>query len=129
MKKVLVIDDSETVRQQVALALRGTVFTVVQAPDGIDGLARAFAERDISLVLLDLNMPRMNGLDVLDRLRADPRTRDLPVLILTTEVERHMIERAKKAGAKAWLIKPVKPQMLVEVVTKLCLPDRPRLNA
>jgi two-component system chemotaxis response regulator CheY len=63
-------------------------------------------------------MPRLSGLAMLEQLNADPRTRHIPVLILTTEVERALLERAKKAGAKAWLIKPIKPELLLAAVTK-----------
>lgn len=120
MKKVLVIDDSETIRQQVASALERTEFAVVEAADGVEGLALATEEDDLVLVLLDVNMPRLNGIDMLERLNLDAKTRHIPVMMLTTEVERSLMERAKKAGAKAWLIKPIKPELLRAAVTKLC---------
>ena len=119
MKKVLIVDDSETVRQQLASSLRLAGFGVVEACDGIEGLTRAFSEEELSLVLLDVNMPRLNGLDMLDRLKADPKGADLPVLMLTTEAQQSMIERAKKAGAKGWMIKPIKPELLVSAVNRL----------
>ena len=118
MKKVLIVDDSETIREQVARALEGAGFAVVEASDGLDGLERA-ATNDIAMVILDVNMPRLGGLDMLDRLKADPKTADLPVLILTTEAQQTMIERAKKAGARGWIIKPVKMDLLVSAVAKL----------
>ena len=64
-------------------------------------------------------MPRLNGLDLLDRLKADPSTAAVPVLVMTTEVDPALIERAKRSGAKGWLIKPVKPPHLVSAVSKL----------
>jgi len=117
-KTVLVVDDSETIRQQVALALERAGFSVVEAADGVDGLARA-AEHELCMVILDVNMPRLNGLDMLERLRASPKHQTVPVLMLTTEVQQSMIERAKKAGARGWMIKPVKMDQLVSAVTKL----------
>jgi two-component system chemotaxis response regulator CheY len=119
VKKVLVVDDSETIRQQVVNALGSTRFTVLEGLDGVDGLTRAQEHPDISLALVDVNMPRMNGLELLDRLKADPATQAIPVLMLTTEVEQALILRAKKAGAAGWLIKPIKPELLAATVIKL----------
>jgi two-component system chemotaxis response regulator CheY len=118
VKKVLIVDDSETIRQEVARALTNAGFAVVEACDGIDALER-IGEAKFSLVILDVNMPRLGGLDLLDRLHADPKTATLPVIMLTTEAQRSMIERAKSAGARGWLIKPVKMEHLVIAVTKL----------
>lgn len=117
-KVVLVVDDSETIRQQVASALERAGFSVVEAADGVDGLERA-NQNELCMVILDVNMPRLNGLDMLERLRENPKHQALPVLMLTTEVQQSMIERAKKAGARGWMIKPVKMDQLVSAVTKL----------
>lgn len=117
-KVVLVVDDSETIRQQVASALERAGFRVVEAADGVDGLERA-NQNELCMVILDVNMPRLNGLDMLERLRENPKHQSLPVLMLTTEVQQSMIERAKKAGARGWMIKPVKMDQLVSAVTKL----------
>ncbi|MGC4093429.1 MAG: response regulator [Polyangiaceae bacterium] len=117
-RKVLIVDDSETIRQQVASALEQAGFGVVEACDGIDGLECASAN-ELCMVILDVNMPRLSGLEMLERLKSDPRHAKLPVLMLTTEVQQSMIERAKKAGARGWMIKPVKMDQLVSTVTKL----------
>lgn len=117
-RKVLIVDDSETIRQQVASALERAGFGVVEATDGIDGLERA-SQNELCMVILDVNMPRLNGLEMLERLKSDPRHAKLPVLMLTTEVQQSMIERAKKAGARGWMIKPVKMDQLVSTVNKL----------
>ena len=116
--RVLVVDDSETIRQQVGRALEQAGFSVVEAGDGIEGLDRV-AQHQFAMVILDVNMPRLNGLDLLDRLKGDPKTANVPVLMLTTEAHQAMIERAKKAGAKGWIIKPVKMELLVSAVNKL----------
>jgi two-component system chemotaxis response regulator CheY len=120
MKKVLVVDDSETIRQQVASALEPAGFSVIEASDGVLGLERAQSS-GVSMVILDVNMPRLGGLEVLERLKADPKTARVPVLMLTTEAQQTMIERAKKAGATGWLVKPVKMDQLVSVVRKLAV--------
>jgi two-component system chemotaxis response regulator CheY len=120
-KTVLVIDDSETIRAHVAQVLRGAGYEVLEASDGLMG-AFTIRERaaDLCLVICDINMPRLDGLEMLEILRGQyPK---LPILMLTTESRVDKVERAKKAGAKAWIIKPFKPDLLVEAVTKLTAP-------
>lgn len=119
MKKVLVVDDSETIRLEVSRTLGQAGFTVLEARDGAEGLAVATKNPDVALLVLDVNMPVMNGLEMLERLRQSPVTADIPVLLMTTEAEDRLIERAKKAGAKGWFIKPVKPEMLLMATNKL----------
>lgn len=118
-KTVLLVDDSETIRNQVASALERAGFAVLEARDGIDGLECIEQNKELSLVILDVNMPRLNGLDMLERLKAGNNNSTLPVLLLTTEVQQSMIERAKKAGARGWMVKPVKMDQLISAVTKL----------
>jgi len=124
-KTVLVIDDSETIRAHVGQVLRGAGYDVLEASDGLMG-AFTIRERaaDLCLVICDINMPRLDGLEMLEVLRGQyPK---LPILMLTTESRVDKVERAKKAGAKAWIIKPFKPELLVEAVTKLtALPESP----
>lgn len=119
MKKILVVDDSETIRLEVIRTLGSAGFRVLEAREGAEGLAVATQNPDLALVVLDVNMPVMNGLDMLERLRQSPTTADIPVLLMTTEAEDRLIERAKKAGAKGWFIKPVKPEMLLMATSKL----------
>jgi two-component system, chemotaxis family, chemotaxis protein CheY len=119
MKKILVVDDSETIRTEVGKALGPADFSVLEARDGVEGLGVAAQNPDLALIVLDVNMPVMNGLDMLDRLKQEPKTEPIPVVLLTTEAQESLIERAKKAGAKGWLIKPVKPEILLAAVKKL----------
>jgi len=118
MKKVLIVDDSEVIRQQLSRALNEAGLQTVEASDGVEGLERVAEHTDLALLVLDINMPRMNGLEMLDALKKDPKSAALPVLILTTEAQNSMVARARQAGAKAWLIKPVKMDMFVGVVQR-----------
>jgi two-component system, chemotaxis family, chemotaxis protein CheY len=119
LKKILVVDDSETIRAEVARALGPAGFSVLEARDGVEGLAVAGKNADLALIVLDVNMPVMNGLDMLDKLRDDAKVAAIPVLLLTSEAEAALITRAKNAGAKGWLIKPVKPETLLLAVQKM----------
>jgi len=117
VKKVLVIDDSETIRQQVKQALAATGYEIVEAVDGVDGLEKLRAIADLDMALCDVNMPRMNGLDMIVEVqRTGPK---IPILMLTTEGQPSLIKRAREAGAKGWIVKPFKPELLVAAVMKL----------
>lgn len=119
MKKVLVVDDSSTVRQQVGMTLRGAGFEVVEAVDGVDGASKIASTDGLGLVICDVNMPRMNGIEMVEKVKSDPRYAGLNVVMLTTEGHPSLIARAKKAGAKGWIVKPFKPAMLLAAAKKL----------
>jgi len=126
VKKILVIDDSETIRQQVKQALAAAGYDIVEAVDGVDGLEKLRAIGDLDMALCDVNMPRMNGLDMIAELqRSGPK---IPVLMLTTEGQPSLIKRAREAGAKGWIVKPFKPELLVSAVAKL-IASRPATAA
>jgi len=117
-KKIIVIDDSDTVRQQVSIVLVEAGYEVIEAEDGMAG-ATAIRENPTALLAIcDVNMPRMNGLDMLDVLRAQ-NGGNVPILMLTTEGRPDLIERARSRGAKGWMVKPFKPTMLLATVKKL----------
>ena len=119
MKKVLVVDDSATVRQQVGIALKEAGFDVVEASDGAEGAAKIASDQTIGMVILDVNMPRMGGLEMLESIKRDGKNAGMPVVMLTSEGQQEMIERAKRAGARGWIVKPFKAELLVAAVKKL----------
>jgi two-component system, chemotaxis family, chemotaxis protein CheY len=114
-KKILIVDDSATIRQQVSFTLTKEGFDVVEAEDGVQGVAKAGSE--IAMIISDVNMPNMNGIEMLAALKAKGVV--LPIIMLTTEGSADLIEKAKALGAKGWLVKPFKPEQLVAVVKKL----------
>jgi two-component system chemotaxis response regulator CheY len=118
-RKVLVVDDSLTVRDTVAAALAGSGFEVIGAKDGVDGLEKLSKHDDVVLVFCDVNMPRMNGLDMIAEVKRTPKYESLPIVVLTTEGRPEMVRRAQQVGAKAWIVKPFKPDHLVAVLQKL----------
>jgi two-component system chemotaxis response regulator CheY len=116
LKTILVVDDSETIRQSVAGGLERAGYVVTTARDGVEGLQHIQSDAP-SLVILDMNMPRMNGIELLESL--DVRGSGLPVVLLTTEVQPALMARAKKAGARGWMVKPVDMDQLVATVRKV----------
>jgi two-component system chemotaxis response regulator CheY len=118
MKTVLIVDDSPSVREQVADVLGGAGYRVVEAEDGLDALTKLANTPEVELVISDINMPQLNGLEMLERIRSEGRHTDVPVIMLTTEGQPALITRAKKSGAKAWIVKPFKPALLVAAVRK-----------
>jgi two-component system chemotaxis response regulator CheY len=119
MKRVLVVDDSATVRQQVSLALTEAGYDVVEAIDGADGLDRIKGDKTIAMVISDVNMPKLNGIEMLEALKRDAVRPGLPVVMLTTEGQTALLDRAKAAGAKGWMVKPFNPAALIGAVKKL----------
>lgn len=117
LMKVMVIDDSQMVRTMVGRALSGSGYTVIEATDGTDALHKLAAHADTRLVVCDVNMPRMSGIEFLEALNSRGVT--VPVVMLTTEGQPELIQRAKTLGAKGWIVKPFKPEMLLAVARKL----------
>lgn len=117
--KILVVDDSQTVRQQVQFALSQAGFEVVQAEDGVDGWEKLTSNEGVGLIICDVNMPRMNGLELVEKIAECGAYTNVPIIMLTTEGAPQLIQRAKKAGAKGWVVKPFKAELLVKATTKL----------
>jgi|SRR3954447_2286496 two-component system chemotaxis response regulator CheY len=117
VKRVLVIDDSTAVRQLVQSILGGAGYDIVEAVDGLDGLEKLRSVPGLDLALCDVNMPRMTGLEMV--LEAQRAGVTVPILMLTTEGQPSMIRDARKAGAKGWIVKPVKPELLLIAVEKI----------
>lgn len=115
---ILAVDDSASIRRMVCFTLRQAGYEVIEAIDGQDALAKA-ARHDVSLVLADINMPRMDGLTLVRSLRALPRYRSAPILVLTTESSEAIKAEGRAAGATGWMVKPFDPGRLVEVVRKV----------
>jgi two-component system chemotaxis response regulator CheY len=118
-KKVVVVDDSRTVRQQLATVLTQAGYEVIEAADGVEGAETIDATNDVAMVICDVNMPRMNGIDMLSLLKKNPKHANLVVLMLTTEGQPGPIAKAKQAGAKGWIVKPFETNMLLAAVRKL----------
>jgi two-component system chemotaxis response regulator CheY len=119
MAKVLVVDDSTTVREQVAQTLAQAGYEVLEAFDGVDAGEKLARHGDVALVLCDLHMPRQTGLELLEELRLEARRPPLTVVMLTSEGQPELVAKAKSLGAKGWMLKPVAGGVLVATVEKL----------
>ncbi|KQW82653.1 response regulator [Brevundimonas sp. Root1279] len=117
-KTVLTIDDSRTMRDMLMIALVDAGYRVIQAVDGVDGLETLSAE-GADVVITDINMPRLDGFGVIEGVRADPKHRSTPVLVLTTESDTAKKQRARDAGATGWIVKPFDPAKLVDAVRRV----------
>jgi two-component system, chemotaxis family, chemotaxis protein CheY len=118
MKKVLVVDDSALIRRQVGNALRTAGYEVVEAVDGQDAREKLATAHDTSMIVCDVTMPRMNGIEFLTAVQQDGTYKG-PIVMLTTEGRPELIARAKTLGVKGWLVKPLKPEFLLATVAKL----------
>lgn len=118
MHSILAVDDSPSMRKMVSFTLTGAGYKVVEAVDGMDALEKAEAQH-VDLVLVDQNMPRLDGIGLTKRLREHPRFKNTPILILTTESSDQMKQAGKAAGATGWLVKPFDPKRLIEVIQKV----------
>ncbi len=117
--KVLIVDDSKTIRQQVNFTLVKGGYEVVEAEDGQKGYEKLKETPDVAMVISDVNMPNVNGLEMLKMIKDDSTTAHVPVIMLTTEGSAELIQQAKEYGAKGWLVKPFQPAQLIAAVSKL----------
>lgn len=119
MKKVLIVDDSSTLRASVEFTLTDNGFEVLQAEDGQHGLEvlKEHPVNDIGMIITDINMPNMDGITFIREIKKTS-FRFTPILVMTTEAEESKKMEGKSAGASGWLIKPFRPEQLVAVVSR-----------
>lgn len=120
-KTILVVDDSASLRQVVGIALRGAGYDVIEACDGKDALAKLTGQK-VHLMISDVNMPNMDGITFVKNVKQNPLYKFTPVVMLTTESGESKKAEGQAAGAKAWVVKPFKPEQMIGVVQKLVLP-------
>ena len=117
-RRILIVDDSESVRMIARLALREQGYDVVEATNGVEALKQLDAER-VHLVISDVNMPEMDGITLLKQIKANARHKFTPIIMLTTEAGQDKKDEGRAAGAKAWITKPFQPKVLIDAVAKL----------
>lgn len=117
-KCIITVDDSSTVRQMVSFTLKNEGFDVIQAEDGVDAL-KQIGKKAVDMVITDLNMPNMDGIELIKALRTDQRLKFVPIVMLTSESQEMKKREGKEAGATGWIVKPFNPEQLVSVVKKV----------
>ncbi len=117
-KRVLIVDDSASIRQVQKVVLSGAGYEVIEAVDGKDALAK-LAGQPVHLILTDLNMPNLDGVSLIRAVRRDVAHRLTPVIMVTTESQDSKKAEGKAAGATGWIVKPFTPEQLVAVAKKV----------
>ncbi|HJV86092.1 MAG TPA: response regulator [Noviherbaspirillum sp.] len=120
-KTIMIVDDSVSLRQVVGIALKGAGYEVLEGSDGVDALSKLKGQK-VHLIISDVNMPKMDGITFLTAVKQMPAYKFTPVIMLTTESEESKKRQGQAAGAKAWVVKPFKPDLLLNAVQKLVLP-------
>ncbi len=117
-KKILIVDDSVSIRKSVSFVLSNEGFEVIEAEDGLDGLKKSEVNQ-CSLVITDINMPNMNGIELIKSLRQTVAYKFTPIIALTTESQDDKMQEGKAAGATGWIVKPFTSEKLVAIVKKI----------
>lgn len=117
--KILAVDDSKTMRDMLSFTLKGSGYDVIEAEDGVNALSK-LGDTKVDLVITDVNMPNMGGLELIVKLRAHPVHKATPILVLTTESDDKIKAEGRAAGATGWIVKPFSPEKLLQVVQKVC---------
>lgn len=120
-KTVMIIDDSESLRQVVNIALSGAGYNVIEACDGVEALGKLNGKK-IHLIICDVNMPKMDGITFVKELKQRPAHKFTPVIMLTTDAHEAKKREGQAAGAKAWVVKPFRPAQMLTAVSKLIMP-------
>lgn len=120
-KTIMIVDDSASLRQVVSIALKGAGYDVIEGSDGRDALSKLTGQK-VNLIVSDVNMPNMDGITLVQEVKKLPAYRFTPVIMLTTEAGDDKKMAGKAAGAKAWIVKPFRPDELLMAVQKLVLP-------
>jgi two-component system chemotaxis response regulator CheY len=120
-KTVMIVDDSASLRQVVSIALTGAGYEVIEGCDGKDALSKLTGQK-IHLIISDVNMPNMDGITFVKAVKTLPQYKFTPIIMLTTENQEARKQEGQAAGAKAWVVKPFKPEQMLMAVSKLILP-------
>jgi two-component system chemotaxis response regulator CheY len=120
-KTIMIVDDSPSLRAVVGIALKSAGYDVIEGCDGKDALNKLTGQK-IHLIISDVNMPNMDGISFVKAVKQMPNYRFTPIIMLTTESQEEKKREGQAAGAKAWVVKPFKPEVLLGAVQKLILP-------
>ena len=118
-KMVLVVDDSSAIRQSITYVLQQGGYGIAEAKDGMDGLAVLKTLDTVDLIITDVNMPNLDGISFIRKIREDAKYKFVPIIVLTTESQGSKMNEGKEAGATGWIVKPFSSEKLLGVVKKV----------
>ncbi|MCX7655847.1 MAG: response regulator [Treponemataceae bacterium] len=118
-KKILIVDDSTAIRQSIVYILQQDGYEIAEAVDGLEGLSVLEKMDRVDLVITDINMPNMDGITLIKKIRQHERFKFLPIIVLTTESQGSKMNEGKEAGATGWIVKPFNAEKLLAVVKKI----------
>ncbi len=117
-KTIMVVDDSPSVRQMMSFTLENAGYAVVEAEDGEDALKKLVGST-VNMIVTDLNMPNINGFELIRSIRSKSDHKYIPIVVLTTEYHESKKKKSKEAGATGWITKPFKPDQLLDVIKRV----------
>jgi len=120
-KTILIVDDSSSLRNVVKIALVDAGYDVIEGGDGTEGI-KALDGRKVHLIISDVNMPNMDGISMVKEIKKMANYQFTPIIMLTTEAGDDIKSQGKAAGVKAWVVKPFKPDQMLNAVSKLIMP-------
>ncbi len=118
-KVIMAVDDSTSIRQMVGFILKDAGFEVIEAVDGQDAVSHLLKNSGIDMIITDLNMPNMDGIELIKQARTMPKYKYIPIVMLTTESQDNKKQAGKAAGATGWIVKPFQPEQLLAVIKKV----------
>lgn len=118
MKTIITVDDASTIRKMVGFTLKSAGHNIMEAADGAEAFD-ALSKRSVDLVITDVNMPKMNGIELTRRLRSLPNYKSVPIILLTTETDPAKKSEGRAAGATGWIVKPFSQDQLLAIVSKV----------
>lgn len=120
-KTIMIVDDSASIRTVVGIALRGEGYAVIEAINGQDAINKLTGQK-VNLIISDVNMPIMDGITFVKHVKQMAAYKFTPIIMLTTESDESKKREGQAAGARAWVVKPFKPEQMLAAVQRLCLP-------
>ena len=120
-KTILIVDDSDSLREVVGIALKNAGYEVIEGADGQEGLNQLDGKK-VHLIISDVNMPNMNGIEMVKKIKDMAEYKFTPIIMLTTESGEELKDEGRSAGVKAWMVKPFKPEQMLDAVSKLIMP-------
>lgn len=121
MKKIIIVDDSDFIRRIVKMTLEKEGFEIMEESNGADGLITIKKNAPLDLIISDINMPEINGLDMVKQIKQDEALKSIPVILLTNESEEQFMDKKNEMKVEKWLAKPFQPNELTKIINEILI--------